>query len=582
MLHQLANYASKYKVPCLPGFRPKTAQWVIVLTGDGEFVDVIKEEKEFSLAPDLQQKELIAGGITRSHFLLDTIDVVTTYSAGKRELKKHIYFLNLLQQATVYEKSLGKIYALLKNDDHKQRINEIIKTRKGRKTDTVTFRIGNIYPIELDTWHPWWQEYRNSLKGTKDIVEEAMVCLLSGKRIVPELTHLKVGGLTRVGGQSTGTVLVGFDKDSFTSYGLKQSLNAACSEEAIATYRGALQNLIAKAPQPLAGIMFLSWFKEPIPTEDNLLDLDSLENPLAQEASARERVERLFAAVRQGKRPDLLNNRYYILQLSATGGRIMLRDWMEGEYKTLIGNFKGWFDDLELVSPDGKGKAKDTKLIVLLSRLVGFRRGEAFSKVRERIDQELPPLMPKIWRSIIEGRTLPDTVASKALAYIRSNLYSADEDYSTGNLDRIACALLKAWLVRKKDREEVNKLKTELNPRHPEPAYHLGRLMAVLAALQGSALGDVGAGVVQRYYAAASTTPSLVLGRLIQGAQHHINKLDKGLGIWYERMMEDIITQLDAELPSTLGLEGQTLFALGYYQQKAAMGRKTTKKEEGE
>ena len=106
--------------------------------------------------------------------------------------------------------------------------------------------------------------------------------------------------------------------------------------------------------------------------------------------------------------------------------------------------------------------------------------------------------------------------------------------------------------------------------------------MAVLAALQGSALGDVGAGVVQRYYAAASTTPSLVLGRLIQGAQHHINKLDKGLGIWYERMMEDIITQLDDELPSTLGLEGQTLFALGYYQQKAAMGRKTTKKEEGE
>ena len=36
--------------------------------------------------------------------------------------------------------------------------------------------------------------------------------------------------------------------------------------------------------------------------------------------------------------------------------------------------------------------------------------------------------------------------------------------------------------------------------------------MALLAAIQEVALGDVGAGVVQRYYAAASTTPALVLG----------------------------------------------------------------------
>ncbi len=35
--------------------------------------------------------------------------------------------------------------------------------------------------------------------------------------------------------------------------------------------------------------------------------------------------------------------------------------------------------------------------------------------------------------------------------------------------------------------------------------------MAVLAELQKAALKDVGAGVVQRYYAAASTTPALVL-----------------------------------------------------------------------
>lgn len=581
MLHELANYAAKYQVPCLPGFKPKTARWVIVLTGDGQLIDIIEEEREFNLAPDLQQKELIAGGITRSHFLLDTVGVVTTYESEKNDPEKHSYFLDLLQEAATEEELLGKVHSFLSREDNIKQMGEILKARKARKTDRITFRVGGVYPIELDTWHAWWQEYRASLKKPEDIVGESMVCLLSGKKIIPEFTHAKITGLTRVGGQPSGTVLAGFDKDSFASYGFSQSLNAACSEEAVSIYRGALQNLIDNAPQPIAGTMFLSWFKEPVCPEDNLLDLSLLENPEAEEAGALEKVKGLFTAVNDGRRPDLLNNRYYILQLSATGGRIMLRDWLEGEYRELVESLKDWFEDLELISPDGKGRAKDGKLLALLIRLVAYREGEGLRKTMKRIDQELPPLMPRIWRAIVKGQQLPDTVASKALGYIRSNLY-ADNEYSRGNIDRIACALLKAWLVRRKPAKEVDAMKKDLNPRHPQAAYHLGRLMAVLAAIQNSALGDVGAGVVQRYYAAASTTPALVLGRLIQGAQYHLNKLEKGYAVWYERILSEVIAQLGDDLPSTLGLEGQTLFALGYYQQKASMGRKAEKNNKEE
>ncbi len=114
-------------------------------------------------------------------------------------------------------------------------------------------------------------------------------------------------------------------------------------------------------------------------------------------------------------------------------------------------------------------------------------------------------------------------------------------------------------------------MKPGLNPEHSSPAYHAGRLMAVLAALQNRALGDVGAGVVQRYYAAASTTPALVLGRLIKGAQYHLNKLDKGLAIWYEGLLGQIMVQSGNSFPTTLSLEEQSLFALGYYQQRAAI-----------
>jgi len=119
-------------------------------------------------------------------------------------------------------------------------------------------------------------------------------------------------------------------------------------------------------------------------------------------------------------------------------------------------------------------------------------------------------------------------------------------------------------------------LKPYLNEEHPHAAYHCGRLMAVLAALQRAALGDVGAGVVQRYFAAASSTPALVLGRLTRNSQAHLNKLTGGLSYWYEEKIAAIWGRIKDSLPKTLTLEEQSLFALGYYQQMADMRKKTS------
>lgn len=109
-----------------------------------------------------------------------------------------------------------------------------------------------------------------------------------------------------------------------------------------------------------------------------------------------------------------------------------------------------------------------------------------------------------------------------------------------------------------------------LNKEHPEPAYQCGRLLAVLAGLQRAALGDVGAGVVQRYYVAASQTPGLTLGRLVANANNHLNKLDGGLAFWFEDQIAEIMGRIRDRFPRTLDMEGQGLFALGYYQQIAA------------
>jgi len=120
-----------------------------------------------------------------------------------------------------------------------------------------------------------------------------------------------------------------------------------------------------------------------------------------------------------------------------------------------------------------------------------------------------------------------------------------------------------------------------LNEDHPDPAYQCGRLLAMLAAVQHRALGDVGAGVVQRYYAAASATPALVLGRLTRTAQFHLDKLDRGLARWHEARLASVWGRIRDRVPPTLTLEEQSLFALGYYQQIASDRARTTRPAAG-
>lgn len=109
------------------------------------------------------------------------------------------------------------------------------------------------------------------------------------------------------------------------------------------------------------------------------------------------------------------------------------------------------------------------------------------------------------------------------------------------------------------------------------PAYLCGRIMALLASVQERALGDVGAGVVQRYYAAASATPALVLGRLVRTAQvAHLPKIEGGLRYHFESQLSALWSRMKTSPPSTLSLEEQTLFAMGFYQQQAAKYQRKT------
>ena len=106
--------------------------------------------------------------------------------------------------------------------------------------------------------------------------------------------------------------------------------------------------------------------------------------------------------------------------------------------------------------------------------------------------------------------------------------------------------------------------------------YLLGRLFAVLEKAQKDAIPGVNTTIKDRFYGSASATPSVVFPQLMRLAQHHIEK--SKYRVHLDRMMGEIMDSVE-RFPTHLSLEGQGMFALGYYHQKQELYRKAEKKE---
>jgi CRISPR-associated protein Csd1 len=220
-----------------------------------------------------------------------------------------------------------------------------------------------------------------------------------------------------------------------------------------------------------------------------------------------------------------------------------------------------WFSDLSIIARDGHNLAPNPKFMAVCGALV-------------RELKDLPaPTAATLWRSAVVGLPIPQPLMAQALARFRADL--VDKDQPAFNHARMG--LLRACFVRLTPGGDST-MTPQLNPDHPAPAYHCGRLLAVFANLQRAALGDVGASVVQRYYAAMSQTPGLMVGRLSANARNHLGKLEPKLAWWFENQIASVMARLGDGAPRILDLEGQGLFALGYYQQLAALraGKETT------
>jgi CRISPR-associated protein Csd1 len=579
--------------------------------------------RRFRKCPHLEQPELTRGSKDakrKSQFLLDTAQVVALYDGrddqgrpkevpakGERPAAegirdKHDYFVELLLRAAreiaemrelVDERTPQLLRAAA--DCLKRCLPEIreqLAAQGAAKGDPVTLHVDDQFLVDSRDCQKWWSQFRRTLLEES---KRRMLCFATGELTTPALTHPKIRRLSRVGGHASGSSLISFDEEAFCSGGLRQSENYSVSEKAAWAYRAALDRLlcddqddILRPRRPLAGNMVAYWYAGVKPGSSDDLIKRLLGDDLPEETKevdALHRARQLHEAIRTGQRRDLLGARYFAITLSGNRGRAVVCDWMTGSFEGLARSVQAWFEDLRIQRVDGS-EARDPKFADVLASLLPpqRRRQGRFDSLRraqrrgeDRSDELPAPLAAQLWHAAVCNAPIPRSTLVAALHSVKTAALAGEAVRAEAVGLLKAYHLRKARLRRKEEEEMPEDLKPGLNPAHPHPAYHCGRLMAVYAALQERALGRVGAGVVQRYYAAASGTPALVLGRLARLSQAHLGKLESGLARWYEARLADIWSRIRDRLPRVLDVEEQSLFALGYYQELADL---RSKKEE--
>jgi CRISPR-associated protein Csd1 len=105
-----------------------------------------------------------------------------------------------------------------------------------------------------------------------------------------------------------------------------------------------------------------------------------------------------------------------------------------------------------------------------------------------------------------------------------------------------------------------------------KPAFQCGALFAILEIIQRRALGDTSTSVTDRFFGSASINPALIFPLLLRTAQAHLRKLRRDHVKAFHALSREVEQILGAlkEFPTCLSIEDQGLFALGFYQYKAA------------
>ena len=253
--------------------------------------------------------------------------------------------------------------------------------------------------------------------------------------------------------------------------------------------------------------------------------------------------------------------RFYVLGLAPNAARLSVRFFWQNNFGTLARNIARHYERLDIVRP-----SFDKFPTLPIWRLVQetVRRPAPGASPAD----PSPRLAGDLLLAVLNDALYPATLLDGVSLRIR-----AEHDVTRGK-----AAILKAYYLRNSSDQNIKEVMTvELNEQSAYLPYVLGRLFAVLEAVQQSANPGINTTIKDRYFNSASATPASVFPLLLNLAQKHLAKLDVGLATYYDKKITELNSRITCTLPARMSLPEQSAFQIGYYHETQ---KRYAKKEE--
>ena len=404
-----------------------------------------------------------------------------------------------------------------------------------------------------------------------------MMCPIEGERLRAARIHDKIKGIK--GGNSVGAVLVNFNSSAFESYGKSQSMNSGISEKAMKKYTSSLNKLLADPMHHIYSddmtVVFFA-MKHDDKAECDLFNGYLNSSNAVTEDSAKADVkavsENIYHKGQTGNAQALDDDvdngvDFFVAGFTPNSSRICQKFMVRNKFGKIIDNVKQHQQDMAICGSNG-----EIPLWGINKELVSPNSANAIS----------PALQSDMFQAILNGTNYPYTLLETVVRRVSTD--SDTEDNGFIKINAVRAGLIKAFINRKAringDKEEIT---MTLNPENTNPAYLCGRLFAVLEKIQLEAADvKLNRTIKDAYFSSASSRPALIMPRLIDLSNYHLRKLKEGRAIYFSKLINEIMNNIEDNLPANLSLIDKGNFQVGYFQQNADLFTKKDKNEEPE